>query len=184
MNSSAGAKVGAEANAGSGANTEANKGMYVAPSSGSGRGGQNSATNDSGKSDKGGIGFFGWYFILLLIALLLIGIILAVIYFLCFRKAMNMAKGDKYEHFNESEDDEKYERKSKNLREIRNTESKKQENDFKRESASQRSRIGSTGSGKSSNKNKDGTRSKSSRGDNDKKKKSPSNKRPKSSDRR
>ena len=104
-----------------------------------------SETNKEEDSKKGGLGFFGWYFLILLLALLLIGIILALIWFLCRKKAMEMANG-KSADYDESEDDKDIERKSKGLNEIRKTEIKEQEQDHKRQTDTARSRIGSQGS--------------------------------------
>lgn len=53
---------------------------------------------EESNSKSGGIGFFGWYFILLLISLIIIGIIFALAWFLCKERAQRLVKGeDKYD---------------------------------------------------------------------------------------
>lgn len=90
--------------------------------------------------NKGGIGIIGWYFIWLLISLLLAGLILLLVYFLFWDKIKALFG---YE-VDEDEENRKYERKSRELREIRQSEATQQENEHRR-----RTEISNRGSEKS-----------------------------------
>lgn len=60
--------------------------------------GQPHGSHETESKDKssGGLGFFAWYFILLLVTLLIVAGILALLYFLFKDQAMLLAKGCKY----------------------------------------------------------------------------------------